>query len=140
MLSCWFYRIEYYPFTAMQMYSRWNNTSGVIKYTKVLAHYESGEISPAPIFRHGIGSLYRHFQAKCSPLCRGVVRKCFTPFKSRICRKYMIALGSAYNSNARPGEKIEQIEIQEWRSDFRSNPLDPEYGNLVGRVTVDLLR
>ena len=52
----------------------------------------------------------------------------------------MIALGSAYNSNARPGEKIEQIEIQEWRSDFRSNPLDPEYGNLVGRVTVDLLR
>jgi predicted DCC family thiol-disulfide oxidoreductase YuxK len=136
LLSCWFYRMEYYPFTAWQMFSRSNNTSGVIDYTKVLAYYESGETSPAPIFRHAIGSLYQRFRANCSPIYQGVDRN--SPFKSLNCRKFMIALGSAYNSNARPGEKIEQIEIQEWRSDFRSNPLDPKYDNLVGRVTVDV--
>ena len=40
-LLCWFYRIEFYPFTSWHLYSA-SNTSGKVEYRKVFAQHESG--------------------------------------------------------------------------------------------------
>ena len=53
-------------------------------------------------------------------------------------RKFLMASGSAYNRNARPGGKVSQLEIQAWEWDFAAHPLDPEYGRLVDRFVVDI--
>src|SRR5262249_28478633 len=54
-VCCWFYRVEYYPFTSWHLYSG-ADTSGKVEYKKVLARYESGETSPARL-EDGIGAL-----------------------------------------------------------------------------------
>jgi predicted DCC family thiol-disulfide oxidoreductase YuxK len=129
LLSCWFYRIEYYPFTAMQMYSE-SHTSGVIGYQKVLAHYESGATSREPFSRHGIGAISGHQ--------RTILSRCIRSARLDGCKKFLLANATAYNKRVHSGEKIEQIEVQLWKWDFRSNPLDPEYGNFVRRVIIDV--
>ena len=45
-LVCWFYRIEFYPFTSWHLYARLD-TSGEVEYLKVFAQRESGVWSRA---------------------------------------------------------------------------------------------
>jgi len=128
LLHCWFYRIEFYPFTAMQMFSS-VDTSGVVPYTKVLAHRESGAISPAR-FTDDINARYGR-----------VLRQCIGQMQLKdvdICKKFLQTTASAHNKKARPGEKITKYEIQIWKWDFRSNPSDPNYGNLTKRLFFEI--
>jgi predicted DCC family thiol-disulfide oxidoreductase YuxK len=124
-LLCWFYRIEFYPFTSWHLYSGLN-TSGKIGYYKVLAQYESGITSNARL-EDGIGALA--FDGRYSPF----LEQCFgEPREIDSCKKFLTAEASVYNK-ARPEQKITHYEIQHWTWDFRANPLDPERGNLVKR-------
>jgi predicted DCC family thiol-disulfide oxidoreductase YuxK len=127
-LFSWFDRIEFYPFTSWHLYSG-VNTTGIIEYHKVLARYESGITSPARL-EDGIGAL--GFDGRYSPF----LEQCFgEPSDINVCRKFLSAQASVYNNNRRirPGEKITHYEIQQWSWDFRTNPLDPQHGNLVKR-------
>jgi len=54
-LLCWFFRIEFYPFTSWHLYSG-SNTSGKVQYRKVFAQRESGVSSHAR-FEDTIGAL-----------------------------------------------------------------------------------
>jgi predicted DCC family thiol-disulfide oxidoreductase YuxK len=125
-LLCWFYRIEFYPFTSWHLYSGLN-TTGKIEYHKVLARYESGVTSPARL-EDGIGALA--FDGRYSPF----LEQCFgEPSDINTCKKFLTAEASVYNKKGRPGGKITHYEIQLWSWDFRANPLDPHHGNLVKR-------
>jgi len=125
-MYCWFYRIEFYPFTSWHLYSGLN-TTGKVEYYKVLARYESGMMSPARL-EDGIGALA--FDGRYSPF----LEQCFgEPSDIHSCKRFLTAEASVYNKKARPGGKITHYEIQQWTWDFRANPLDPQHGNLVKR-------
>jgi predicted DCC family thiol-disulfide oxidoreductase YuxK len=124
---CWLHRVEFYPLTAWHLYAG-SDTSGKITYRKVLAHYDSGVISPARL-EDTVGALaldqrYVPFLEKC--------------FESKsddidICKKFLNTAASVYNKKSHPGRKITHYEIQHWTWDFRAHPLDPQHGNLVER-------
>ena len=131
-LLCWFYRIEFYPFTSWHLYEQLD-TSGQVEYKKVFAQRESGVSSRARL-EDTIGALAldnrysRHIQ------------KCFReqPGDVEICKKFLSAAASAYNKKAQPGERVTQYEIQVWIWDFLSYPSDPNYGKLTDRFAFEI--
>jgi predicted DCC family thiol-disulfide oxidoreductase YuxK len=124
LLSCWILRIEFYPLTAMQMYTRWGPIQP-ITYYKVLARYESGETSRAPLER-AIGAL-------ADSRYRRVIADAFSPTHVERCKRYLTAVAAAYNRRASPGKRLTEFEIQKWDWDFVANPTDPSYGVLSER-------
>ncbi len=132
-LLCWFYRIEFYPLTSWHLYSR-SNTSGKVEYHKVLARYESGEISLARL-EEGIGALALDGRYSAT-LERCIAQR--MPTDAEVCRKFLTAEARAYNRKARPGRRVKAYEIEVWTWDFLSNPKDPHYGNLTKRFIFEI--
>jgi predicted DCC family thiol-disulfide oxidoreductase YuxK len=131
-LLCWFYRIEFYPLTSWHLYSA-SNTSGKVEYLKVFAQHESG-VSSRARFEDTIGALaldarYSVFLDKCFGVRPGDVE---------VCKKFLSAAASAYNKKAQPGQGVTQYELQAWIWDFRSYPLDPNYGKLTDRFIFEI--
>jgi hypothetical protein len=124
LVFCWVQRIEFYPFTAMQMYTGWGPV-GPITYYRVVARYESGATSRAP--------LERAIPALADSRYRTVIASAFSPRQVEVSRKYLSAIASAYNSKASPGARLTELEIQKWRWDFRAHPSDPMHGVLSDR-------
>ena len=124
LLLCWVLRIEFYPFTAMQMYTRWGPIRP-ITYYKVLARYESGETSRAP--------LETAIKALADSRYRMVIANAFSPTKVELCERYLTAVAAAHNRRASPGKRLTEFEIQKWDWDFVANPTDPSYGVLSER-------
>ena len=131
LLLCWYCRIEFYPFTAMQMFSG-NQTSGVVTYNKVIAHYDSG-VSARAYPEKIIPALY-------DTRYRRAIRGCFSDNskKLQICNTLLKNIGSIHNKKVQSGEKIEKIEIQLWDWNFRENPSDPAHGDLVKTYVVQI--
>jgi len=131
-LLCWFYHIEFYPFTSWHLYSNLD-TSGKVQYKKVFAQYESGVSSRARL-EDTIGALA--LDGRYSPH----LEKCFGEQAGdvELCKKFLSAAASAYNKKAQPGERVTQYEIQVWLWDFRSFPLDPNYGKLTDRFAFEI--
>lgn len=131
-LLCWFYRVEFYPFTSWHLYSD-SVTGGQFEYRKVLAQHESGETSRARL-EDTIGAIA--LDNRYSPF----LHKCFRdrPEDVAICQKFLGAAAAAYNQKASPGERIRQYEIQVWTWDFRAYPVDPHHGHLTGRFVFDI--
>jgi hypothetical protein len=136
----WTYRIEYYPLTSWHLFVI-PNTSGRVTYNKVVARLESGEVVPMRL-EEGIAAM--RFDGRYAPFLSMCFRRGHRrPPNPRIhdidmCRKFLIASGSAYNRKAPPGTKVIQLEIQAWEWDFGTHPLDPEYGRLVDRFAIDI--
>jgi len=131
-LLCWFYRIEFYPFTSWHLYSS-SNTSGKVQYRKVFAQHESGVNSRARL-EDTIGALA--LDGRYAPH----LEKCFgeQPGDVELCKKFLSAAAAAYNKKAQPGERVTQYEIQVWIWDFRSYPFDPNYGKLTDRFAFEI--
>jgi predicted DCC family thiol-disulfide oxidoreductase YuxK len=131
-LFCWFYHIEFYPFTSWHLYANLR-TSGTVKYQKVFAQRESGVSSRARL-EETIGALA--LDSRYSPH----IEKCFgeRPGDVEICKKFLSAAAAAYNKKAHPGERVTQYEIQMWSWDFLSYPSDPNYGKLTDRFTLEI--
>ena len=131
-LFCWFFRIEFYPFTSWHLYSG-SNTSGKVQYRKVFAQRESGVSSHAR-FEDTIGALALDNRYASH------LDKCFgeQPGDVETCKKFLSAAASAYNKKAQPGERVRQYEIQVWIWDFLSYPFDPNYGKLTDRFAFEI--
>ena len=131
-LLCWFYRVEFYPFTSWHLYSGLN-TSGKVEYRKVFAQHESGVSSRARL-EDTIGAL-----ALDNRYASHLV-KCFgeQPGDVELCKKFLSAAAAAYNKKAQPGERVMQYEIQVWIWDFLSYPSDPNYGKLTDRFAFEI--
>ena len=125
-LTCWLVKIEYYPLTSWGMFSG-KDTSGVITYTKLLAHYENGVITRA-YPEYIIPAL---FDARY----RKVLQGCISTKEKRInaCEKFLKKTGSVHNQTAAPGKHIVGFELQTWRWDFKTDPDHSDQGILVGR-------
>ena len=130
-LICWFYYVEFYPFTSWHLYSYTNN-SGKVTYLKVFAQYESGQTSRARL-EDTIGAVA--YDGRYWP----TIQKCFGKTSDvETCKKFLAAAASAYNRKATPNRKITEYQIEKWIWDFLSNPSDPHYGNLVERFILDI--
>lgn len=129
MLLVWVFRIEFYPFTAWQMYSVPNN-SGTVTFHKVFLKRESGETSRA-YFEDVIGATKAGRYGKAT-------QGCFVPEKADLCQKFLAASAQAYNHQARAGEKVTQFEVQQWLWDFRAYPLGPQHGTLAQRFVFEV--
>jgi predicted DCC family thiol-disulfide oxidoreductase YuxK len=126
----WLRQIEYYPFTAVQMFT--GSKSPMVTYFKTLGHRESGRLSQIYL-EDAIGAW--SINSRYEPL----FDLCFGPPSGLdICRKSLAVLGSAYNKKVPPGEKLTAYEIQKWEWNFRANPSDPQYGNMVDRFVFDI--
>jgi predicted DCC family thiol-disulfide oxidoreductase YuxK len=131
-LLCWFFRIEFYPFTSWHLYSGLN-TSGKVQYWKVFARHESG-VSSRARFEDTIGALALDNRYAV------YVDKCFEeqPGEVESCKKFLRAAAAAYNKKVQPGERVTQYEIQIWSWDFLSYPFDPNYGKLTDRFAFEI--
>ena len=129
--SIWALRIEYYPLTAMPMFT--NVRTSVVTYFKILGHREAGEISPI-YFEDALGAV--SINSRYEPL----FYLCFSdkPRDLETCKKTLGVFGIAYNKKAPPGEKVTGYEIQRWTWDFVSNPQDSNYGTLDARMIFDI--
>jgi predicted DCC family thiol-disulfide oxidoreductase YuxK len=128
---CWLRNVEFYPLSAWHLYAMLE-TSGKVKYLKVLGHYDSGRVSSVRI-EDGIGALALDGRYQV-PL-----DKCFGGVADvSVCEQFLVANGSAYNVDKRPGDRLTQYEIQNWTWDFLSSPRDPHYGQLQNRFIVDV--
>ena len=132
MMYCWYYVVEFYPLTSWHLYVG-SNVSGRITYKKVLAHYDSGVISPArledTIGAYALDNRYSPFLYKCFDKKHEEID---------ICKMFLRTAASAYNKKSHAGGKITHYEIQQWTWDFRAHPLDPQHGNLVERFVLEI--
>src|SRR5215467_9057823 len=60
------------------------------------------------------------------------------PKDAEVCKKFLRAEATAYNAKTRPEKRVKAYEIQVWLWDFRSNPGDPNYGNMTKRFIFEL--
>jgi hypothetical protein len=129
LIACWALRIEEYPFTAMQMYSK-PNLTGVIDWYAVVATDESGKRSRAPI--------EAAIPAFRDARYRRVIRQSYaaSPEKRALAEQFLAAFLRAHNASATPGERIVAVEAQRWRWDYRRLPNDSAHGELVESFAV----
>ena len=131
MLYFWYMRIEFYPLTAMQLFTS-NSDSGKITYTRILAHRESGAVSPVR-FEGGIAVFNRNARYG------RVLGQCTEdPIDAAVCTKFLSAAAAVYNKTAAPGERITKYELQAWAWNFRDKPNDPTPGELTQRWVYDI--
>ena len=119
----WVKHREYYPFTSLQMFSGSNN-SGVIKYNKLIAHYVSGEkhhVFPDQFIYPPMNTRYRLTFRECHQESAVNVNK---------CNQLLQAFGDVHNQIAQAEDKITAFEVQAWVWNYRTNPSDPNYGEL----------
>jgi len=118
----WARQIEYYPFTAVPMFT--GKKSSTVTYFKTLGHYESGAVGNIQLEDTlGAWSINSRYEPLFY-LCFG------EPADLDLCKKTLSILGAAYNEKAAPGEKLTGLEIQRWKWDFRAAPEDPQHGHL----------
>ena len=131
LIACWAIRIEEFPLTAMQMYSK-PNLTGVVDWYAVVATFESGETRRAPI-EAALPALRdaRH---------RRVIRQGFDPDpeKRQLAREFLASFARAYNAKAAPGAGIRSVEAQRWRWDYARTPDDARHGELVERLRIEI--
>jgi predicted DCC family thiol-disulfide oxidoreductase YuxK len=127
----WTNRLEFYPFTSVQMFTDPPRT--LVTYFKTLARLESGDVTPIQLERTlpvmSINSRYEE-----------LFMLCFSRAAENIalCKKTLGILGSAYNEKAAAGRRVTQLEIQKWRWDFAAQPEDPERGSVIGQLVADV--
>jgi Vitamin K-dependent gamma-carboxylase len=129
LITCWALRIEEFPFTAMQMYSK-PNLTGVIDWYAVVATDESGNRFRAPI--------EAAIPAFRDARYRRVIRQSYgpSPEKRAFGEAFLAAFLRAHNRTATPGERIVAVEAQRWRWDYARDPDDSAHGVLAESFTV----
>ncbi len=129
LLFCWLLRVEYYPLTAMQMYTgKWWLTTNEIAFDKPFAQLESGQSSEA-LFRKAVGTLA--INARYRPILQG----CFQgSAKVARCTRFLQATGVGYNRTVPPGERVVRFVIEHWVCPVQ----DPAHPRLLDRFTVDV--
>ncbi|MEM6961584.1 MAG: hypothetical protein AAF550_07570, partial [Myxococcota bacterium] len=125
LLFCWLFGIEFFPFTAMQMYSKKRDT-GRVEYYRVLAERSDGSLERAYI-EHAIPALR-------DGRFRQALRLCFQPDERANCEALMRAAGPRLEHP----ESIVAIQVQHREWDFRENLSDPEHGETLASIRVPL--
>ena len=129
LVTCWLWRIEGYPFTAMQMFSG-TNRSGTVDFYKVLAHHATGDsarISLTDVLGAEADFRYRYH-----------LQGAFNPLTAPIATQYLALAGTVLNRHAPPGNRVTRLEVQHWQWNFRAQPQSPTYGQPIDSFVVEL--
>ncbi len=120
----WVFRIEFYPFTGMQMFSK--KRTEPVTYEMVLARFRSGEVARAPV-EECIGAM-------SDSRYRRVMQMAFEPAKQPITVAFLDSCRTRWNRRVRrPDDLIEGFEVQQWEWYYLQDPEHPDYGELIHR-------
>ena len=126
MSVAFFYKIEFYPFTAMQLFSGLKTST--VTYWRVMGSRESGERSRVRL-EDGIAALRFNARYRIA-----AYEHCFgTPAEKDVCRKFLSATMAVYNQKSGSRDKFTGLEVEKWEWDFRASPDDPMYGRIAER-------
>ena len=124
--SWWVTKIEWYPLTAMQMFTaHGRGEAGVVSYVAAIAHYEDGSRGPAP-FGEWIGAMP---PGRTRPVLRRTLQD---PAGRAVGQQLLDAMIRAANA-AGAGPRVTSVELQRRRWNFRADPDDPGRGVLTHR-------
>ena len=126
-------RIEEFPFTAMQMYSK-PNLTGVIEWYSVVAESARGERFRAPI--------EDAFPALRDARYRRVIRQSFSgdDRDRALGEEFLAAFLRVHAERVATADPIVAVEARQWRWDFARQPNDSAHGELVARFEVRATR
>jgi len=122
---CWVSAIEFFPLTAMQMFSRPRNPPGRVQYYHLFAEHEDGRrvrARPDDVL-----------PALRAPRFRRAYKMCFRPGKEHICDDTLDRLMELHNAAAAPGDRIVAYEVEHREWDFLADPDDPSFGETYER-------
>lgn len=120
----WVFRIEFYPFTGMQMFS--TKRTEPVRYETVLAHLSSGDVVRAPI-EQCIGAM-------SDSRYRRVIEMAFQEDRESITAEFLSACQRRWNRTVdEPARQIDRFEVQQWEWYFLGDPTNPRYGDLIAR-------
>ncbi len=124
LLVAWGARIEFYPLSAMQMYSR-AQTEGEVEWIRVTAVDGAGRAREAPI-AETIGAL-------ADARYRTTIYDSFEPGGREPAEDLLAAVARRHGRNRPPAERIRRFEVELWRWDFLAEPRDPDHGDRLAR-------
>ena len=129
LITCWALRVEEFPFTAMQMYSK-PNLSGVIDWYALAATTASGARTRAPI--------ERAIPAFRDARYRRLLRQSFGAGgeKRALAERFLAVFLRVYNASAPPGERLVAVEAERWRWDYARAPHDAAHGERIEHFEV----
>ena len=133
LFGTWFYRIEFFPLTAMQMYTgpAWRSSTR-ITYVKALGYHVTGSASE-DYFKQATGSM------AIDGRFRPVLFDCFKESAAvDRCRKFLLACATTYNAAARPSDRLTRFEIQQWVWDYGKDPGSRTHGEMANRFVLPL--
>jgi predicted DCC family thiol-disulfide oxidoreductase YuxK len=125
MLGAWSLRVEWYPFTSMQMFSRYEN-SGVINYYRAMATDSFGNRYEAPLQNMGRGV------SRYGPILSGGF---FNEAGRERCIEMLEFCGTIHNET-HPNNPLVKLEVEKREWDFIHDRMSPTYGKVVDRLTV----
>lgn len=129
LVYAWLSLVEFYPLTAMQMYSRHRPDEGVI-YDKVLVTQRDGTIRRFRI-RDVIGALADGRSKRAVDFSTGERQVI-------ICQKLLRACAHQYNQTAEYGQQATHLQVQRWEWNFRSQPKYPNFGEIKQRLVYNV--
>lgn len=118
---CWVFRIEFYPLTAMQMFSKFRHN--IVQYELVKAHLVSGEVIRAPI--------EQSIEAMSDSRYRRILKMAFDERKQERCNLFLQACAEEWNKKATTDQKIVKMEVQRWKWDFIGDKGNSQHGDLI---------
>ncbi|MEO8277730.1 MAG: hypothetical protein ABI639_16065 [Thermoanaerobaculia bacterium] len=130
-ITCWGIRVEEFPLTAMQMYSK-PDTTGIIEWIAVRATFASGETRKAPI--------EAAIPAMRDARYRRVVRRGFLPENQMLAKTFLADFAAAHNAKAPAAERITAVAVERWRWDWAKQPDDPRHGELAASYGISVAR
>ncbi|PIB33993.1 hypothetical protein BFP72_00370 [Reichenbachiella sp. 5M10] len=123
----WAFKLEVYPLTAMQMFSRVRDN--VVQYELVYAEFASGEQQRAPIEK-SIGAM-------SDGRYRRVIKMAFDDKKKVRCEKFLRSCTDRWNERVSEEEKIIGMKVEQWEWDFIGDKDNPNHGSLLNTVHFD---
>jgi hypothetical protein len=122
-------RIEYYPFTAWQMYSGRNRT-GKVEYERVLQRDASGRVSEADL-----GDCVGVYRAA---RYRDIVWMAFDQNKTAVLDEFLQTCGARQNRGKSSSDRVVSYEIERWLWNWKESPLAPDPGTRTRRYVYQL--
>jgi hypothetical protein len=127
LFGTWLARLEFYPLTSLQMFSRVNR-SGVVEYYRLVGERSSGAVAPFALEP----CVFRSF-ALMPPL-----KAVFGGTHRDPTRELLATCAARHNAAAAADDKLTRVEIQRWRWDFRADPTSPTHGAVSERYSQDV--
>lgn len=130
LFAAWYQRLEWFPFTGMQMYSqpRSAHAKQYIDHLKIYATDASGYTWPAN-FRKMSG-VERYWR---------VIEDGFkTPQQRQTAERFITAAVDRYNRSVPTSKRVTQMRVEQWRWDYVANPGDENRGAPVAELVVEV--